>query len=125
MLKRRHKRRYIAVRCDRFTSDAAGNRFHNSGFAFELTQRIAELYGFIVAHKSSVRDIGHNDNAVYIIRCNLIFLETVLSTIPLMDPPALVLCISGTIKRLRIKFQKLQESNSKEGKWVASRTRTS
>ncbi|MFZ0327646.1 MAG: hypothetical protein WAL66_10130, partial [Nitrososphaeraceae archaeon] len=78
----------------------------------------------IVAHKSSVRDIGHNDNAVYIIRCNLIFLETVLSTIPLMDPPALVLCISGTIKRLRIKFQKLQESNSMDGKWVASRTRT-
>jgi RNase P/RNase MRP subunit POP5 len=122
LLKRRHKRRYIAVRCDRISSDAAGKRFHNSGFAFELTQRIAEMYGFIVAYKSSVRDIGHNGNAIYIIRCNLIFLETVLSTIPLMDPPALVLCISGTIKRLRIKFQKLQESNSKEGKWVASRT---
>jgi len=105
LLKRRSKRRYIAVRCDKFGSEN-GYRVYNSGFASSLTRRVAELYGYIVAQKSSIRDIGNNGSSIYIIRCNLKFLSNVLSAIPLMNPPALVLLISGTIRSLRINLQK-------------------
>ena len=116
MLKRRSKRRYIAVRCDKFVKTDNGNGIYNSGFALSLTRRVAELYGFIVAQQSSIRDIGNNGNTVFVIRCNLNFLPVVLSAIPLMNPPALVLLISGTIKRLRMNlekpsFQILEEEN--------------
>lgn len=116
MLKRRSKRRYIAVRCDKFVKADNGNGIYNSGFALSLTRRVAELYGFIVAQKSSIRDIGNNDNTIFVIRCNLNFLPIVLSAIPLLNPPALVLLISGTVKRLRMNlkkppFQILKEEN--------------
>ena len=111
MLKRRSKRRYIAVRCDKFVKTDNGNGIYNSGFALSLTRRVAELYGFIVAQQSSIRDIG---NTVFVIRCNLNFLPVVLSAIPLMNPPALVLLISGTIKRLRMNFEKPTFQNLEE-----------
>ena len=116
MLKRRSKRRYIAVRCDKFVKADNGNGIYNSGFALSLTRRVAELYGFIVAQKSSIRDIGNNGNTIFVIRCNLNFLPIVLSAIPLLNPPALVLLISGTVKRLRMSlkkpsFQILEEEN--------------
>lgn len=116
MLKRRSKRRYIAVRCDKFVKADNGNGIYNSGFALSLTRRVAELYGFIVAQKSSIRDIGNNGNTIFVIRCNLNFLPIVLSAIPLLNPPALVLLISGTVKRLRMSlkkpsFQILKEEN--------------
>jgi hypothetical protein len=116
LLKRRSKRRYIAVRCDKFVKADNGNGIYNSGFALSLTRRVAELYGFIVAQKSSIRDIGNNGNTIFVIRCNLNFLPIVLSAIPLLNPPALVLLISGTVKRLRMSlkkpsFQILKEEN--------------
>lgn len=116
MLKRRSKRRYIAVRCDKFVKADNGNGIYKSGFALSLTRRVAELYGFIVAQKSSIRDIGNNGNTIFVIRCNLNFLPIVLSAIPLLNPPALVLLISGTVKRLRMSlkkpsFQILKEEN--------------
>ena len=77
MLKRRSKRRYIAVRCDKFVKTDNGNGIYNSGFALSLTRRVAELYGFIVAQQSSIRDIGNNGNTVFVIRCNLNFLPVV------------------------------------------------
>jgi hypothetical protein len=106
LLRRRSKRRYIAVRCDKFVKPDNGNGIYNSGFALSLTRRVADLYGFIVAQQSSIRDIGYNRNTVFVIRCNLNFLPAVLSAIPLMNPPALVLLISGTIKRLRMNLEK-------------------
>lgn len=116
MLNRRSKRRYIAVRCDKFVKADNGNGIYNSGFALSLTRRVAELYGFIVAQKSSIRDIGNNGNTIFVIRCNLNFLPIVLSAIPLLNPPALVLLISGTVRRLRMNlkkpsFQILKEEN--------------
>lgn len=104
MLKRRSKRRYIAIRCDKFNPES-GHVIYNSGFAFLLTRRISELFGYIIAQKSSIRDIGNSRNNIFIVRCNLNFLPIVLSAISLMNPPALVLLISGTIKRLRINLQ--------------------
>ena len=117
MLNRRSKRRYIAVRCDKFVKADNGNGIYNSGFALSLTRRVAELYGFIVAQKSSIRDIGNNGNTIFVIRCNLNFLPIVLSAIPLLNPPALVLLISGTVKRLRMNLKKpslqiLKEENN-------------
>ena len=104
------------MRCDKFVKADNGNGIYNSGFALSLTRRVAELYGFIVAQKSSIRDIGNNGNTIFVIRCNLNFLPIVLSAIPLLNPPALVLLISGTVKRLRMNlkkppFQILKEEN--------------
>ena len=107
MLRRRSKRRYIAIRCDKFKSEN-GHGICNSGFASLLSRRVSELFGYIVAQKSSIRDISNSGNTIFVIRCNLNFLPSVLSAISLMNPPALVLLISGTIKRLRLN---LQESN--------------
>ena len=104
MLKRRGKRRYIAVRCDNYKSEN-GYGVYDSGFASLLTRRVSELFGYIIAQKSSIRDIGNNGNTIFVIRCNLNFLPIVLSAISLMNPPGLVLVISGTIKRLRISLQ--------------------
>ncbi|HEY7571116.1 MAG TPA: hypothetical protein VH796_07090 [Nitrososphaeraceae archaeon] len=104
MLRRRSKRRYIAIRCDKFKSEN-GHGISNSGFASLITRRVSELFGYIVAQKSSIRDIGNSRNSIFVIRCNLNFLPIVLSAISLMNPPSLVLLISGTIKRLRINLQ--------------------
>jgi RNase P/RNase MRP subunit POP5 len=94
MLKRRPKRRYLLIVQADYSNDPIT----------ALRKRFSELYGTIAAEKAALRLIEQRENEV-IIRCATDQLENVLVAIALIDPPAVTIDMSGTIKRLRRRRQ--------------------
>ena len=94
MLKRRPRRRYLLIVQADTSSDPLA----------AIRKRFSELYGTIAAEKAALRLIEQRENEV-IIRCATDQLENVLVAIALIDPPAVTIDMSGTIKRLRRRRQ--------------------
>jgi RNase P/RNase MRP subunit POP5 len=94
MLNRRDKRRYLAVWGGDYSRD------HSKIVEF-ISKRNSELFGQIATEKANIRFISINEKQVIILSCKLEMLAPLLSTIVLMQPPILLLRISGTLKALR------------------------
>ncbi len=94
MLKRRPKRRYLLIVQAEYSSDPIT----------AIRKRFSELYGTIAAESAALRLVDQRENA-FIIRCATEQLENVLVAIALIDPPAVTIDMSGTIKRLRRRRQ--------------------
>lgn len=94
MLKRRDKRRYLAV------WDGDHSRDHRKIVEL-ISKRNSELFGQIATEKANIRFIGYDEKQIIILSCKLEALGTLLSTIVLMESPMLLLRISGTLKALR------------------------
>lgn len=94
MLKRRTKRRYLLIVQDDKPSDPIT----------AIRKRFSELYGTIAAEDAVLRLVEKRENE-FIIRCAKEQLDNVLVAIALIDPPAITIDMSGTIKQLRRRRQ--------------------
>ena len=94
MLKRRPKRRYLLIVQADNSSDPI----------IAIRKRFSELYGTIAAENAALRLVEQRDNE-FIIRCAREQLDNVLVAIALIDPPAITIDMSGTIKQLRRRRQ--------------------
>ena len=89
MLKRRSKRRYVSIMYGGQPTDSVT----------AITKRFCELFGSIATQKAAIRLVGSSRDEA-IIRCRLEQIDNVLVAITLIDPPAITLDISGTLKQL-------------------------
>ncbi len=94
MLKRRPKRRYLAVVQSNKPSDPAA----------AIRKRFSELFGTIATENAALRLIKEGENK-FIIRCAKDQTEDILVAIALVDPPMLTIGMSGTIKHLKRRIQ--------------------
>ncbi|MDQ4101095.1 MAG: hypothetical protein M3115_02785 [Thermoproteota archaeon] len=94
MLKRRPKRRYLAV----VQSDNASDP------AVSIKKRFSELFGTIATENASLRVIERRGNW-FIIRCTKDQLENILVAIAVIDPPMVTIGMSGSIKQLKKRIQ--------------------
>jgi RNase P/RNase MRP subunit POP5 len=102
MLKRRPKRRYLYVLHSGEASDSVS----------KIIRRLSELFGSIAAERAAIRLVraGANES---IIMCRLDNLESVLVAIAFVDPPAVTVAMSGTIKRLKRRCNSSSDQSSK------------
>lgn len=93
MLKRKNKRRYLAVMYDPNTTQiqVKGN----------IQGRFMELFGSIATELAYLRAYHSKQNGILILSCDLEYLEKILFTIALMEQPMTVVMMSGTIRKLR------------------------
>lgn len=98
MLKRRDKRRYLAL--------LHSGQHDGIGIVNLIKKRNSELFGHITTEKSSITLIQSKEINIVIICCKLESLDNILSTIALTDPPIVTLDISGTLNRLRRRLLK-------------------
>jgi RNase P/RNase MRP subunit POP5 len=94
MLNRRDKRRYLAV------WDDDDSRDHRK-IVESISKRNSELFGQIATEKANIRFIGIDEKQIIILSCKLEMLGTLLAAFALMQPPMLLLRVSGTLKGLR------------------------
>jgi RNase P/RNase MRP subunit POP5 len=100
MLNRRDKRRYLAI----WNGD---HRYDRRKIVEAISTRSSELFGQIATEKARIRFIGIDDkDVIIIISCRLELLGSMLSTIVLMQPPIVLLSISGTLKALRTRMER-------------------
>jgi RNase P/RNase MRP subunit POP5 len=99
MLKRRSKRRYLSIM-------HAGE---SSNSVNAITKRFSELFGTIAAEKAAIRVVQQGANES-IIKCRLEQLQNVLVAITLIDPPAVTIAMSGSIRQLRRRRQQYSHS---------------
>jgi RNase P/RNase MRP subunit POP5 len=102
MLNRRDKRRYLAL--------WNGNCGHDHRKILEeITKRSSELFGQIATIRSNIRFIDIDKKEIIVLTCKLEMLGTMLSTIVLIQPPIVLLRISGTLKALRTLLERDEE----------------
>jgi RNase P/RNase MRP subunit POP5 len=65
-----------------------------------ITKRFSELFGTIAAEKAAIRLMQQGTNES-IIKCRLEQLQNVLVAVSLIDPPAVTIAMSGSIRQLR------------------------
>jgi RNase P/RNase MRP subunit POP5 len=65
-----------------------------------ITKRFSELFGTIATEKAAIRLMQQGTNES-IIKCRLEQLQNVLVAVSLIDPPAVTIAMSGSIRQLR------------------------
>ena len=108
MLKRRAKRRYLAILHSVHPYDNIRDEL--SILNSITTKRNSELFGHISTELSYIRLIRSEQKNIIIISCLLQHIDNILSTIALIDPPLITIVISGTLKKLRRHLQKILDS---------------
>ena len=98
MLKRRSKRRYLSIL-------HAGE---SSASVNAIIKRFCELFGTIAAEKAAIRLVRQGANES-VIKCKLDELEKVLVAITLIDPPAVTIAMSGSIRQLQRQRQQYSD----------------
>ncbi|MCD6036991.1 MAG: hypothetical protein K0S67_879 [Nitrososphaeraceae archaeon] len=84
MLKRRAKRRYLAIL---HSVDPYDNIRDELSILDSITKRNSELFGHISTELSSIRLIRSEQKNIIIISCLLQHIDNILPTIALIDPP--------------------------------------
>ena len=107
MLKRRAKRRYLAIL---HSVDPYDNIRDELSILDSITKRNSELFGHISTELSSIRLIRSEQKNIIIISCLLQHIDNILPTIALIDPPLVTIVISGTLKKLRRHIQKILDN---------------
>jgi RNase P/RNase MRP subunit POP5 len=95
-LKRRYKRRYILV-----LSGSSAEELLS-----DTKSKMVNMFGYINAHKASVKLMEKLRPNLYVFRCVSEFSGEVLCALTLIDSahPAVVLDMSGTLRSLRTRF---------------------
>ena len=93
MLRRKNKRRYLAVMYDPNTSQTQVKG--------DIQGRFMELFGSIATELAYLRAYHSKQNGILILSCDLEYLERILFTIAMMEQPMTVVMMSGTIRKLR------------------------
>ena len=76
-----------------------------------ILSRHTELFGVIAASNAQIKFVNKNRNLL-VIRCSLSSVKLVLVTIALLKLPILVLSISGTLRSLKKRTSRLEQSFS-------------
>ncbi|MCC2649506.1 MAG: hypothetical protein K0R16_2312 [Nitrososphaeraceae archaeon] len=97
MLKRRAKRRYLAIL---HSVDPYDNIRDELSILDSITKRNSELFRLIRSEQKNI----------IIISCLLQHIDNILPTIALIDPPLITIVISGTLKKLRRHIQKILDN---------------
>jgi len=90
MLRRRAKHRYLSI-----MHVGTSKELVNA-----INKRCSELFGSIATEKAATRFVRSETN-ITIVRCRLEQLDIVLTSIAFVDPPAVTLDMSGSVKQLR------------------------
>ena len=93
MLRRRNKRRYLAVLYDPNTSQTEVKG--------DIQGRFMELFGSLAMELAYLRAYHSKQNGILILSCDLEYLEKILFTIAMMAQPMTAVMMSGTIRKLR------------------------
>jgi RNase P/RNase MRP subunit POP5 len=93
MLRRKNKRRYLAVMYDPNTSQTQAKG--------DIQGRFMELFGSIATELAYLRAYHSKQNGILILSCDLEYLERILFTIAMMVQPMTAVMMSGTIRKLR------------------------
>ncbi len=100
MLNRRDKRRYVAV-WDGY------RHYDRKKIVDAVTKRGCELFGHVAIENARIRFIQDNEGGqIKIMSCKLELLSVILSVVGLLDPPIVLLRISGTLKAMRRELDK-------------------
>ena len=99
MLRRRNKRRYLAILCKLDLSLGELRR--------EIEQRFTELFGSVAIEFAYVRSYSSKYQGILILGCDLNYIEQVLFTIAVLHHPMTSIAMSGTLRRLRKGLDKL------------------
>ena len=93
MLRRKNKRRYLAVLYDPNTSQTEVKG--------DIQGRFMELFGSLATELAYLRTYHSKQNGILILSCDLEYLEKILFTIAMMAQPMTAVMMSGTIRKLR------------------------
>jgi RNase P/RNase MRP subunit POP5 len=93
MLRRRNKRRYLAVLYDPNTSQTEVKG--------DIQRRFTELFGSLATELTYLRAYHSRHSGILILGCDLEYLERILFTIAMMEQPMTAVMMSGTIRKLR------------------------
>jgi RNase P/RNase MRP subunit POP5 len=74
-----------------------------------ISKRSSELFGQIATARANIRFVDIDNKEIIVLSCKLEKLQTMLSTIVLVQPPMVLLRISGTLKSLRMVLEKDKE----------------
>ncbi|MDQ3838072.1 MAG: hypothetical protein M3297_02265 [Thermoproteota archaeon] len=96
MLKRRYKRRYIGTVLQTVVADLDWKALFRLVLA-----RNSELFGHIFNELSKVKLVSHEKNGLAIISCGAKSLDLLLVSLTFMDPPLLIIDVSGSINKLK------------------------
>jgi len=97
VLRRRPKRRYIAVMFD----PDANNNEQNDDVVTIISRRNKELFGSIAKEKSMIKFIRNEAKGVVIISCRWDYTDQLLTTIAFVCPSMVTIDASGSVKKLR------------------------
>lgn len=93
MLRRKNKRRYLAVLYDPNTSQTEVKG--------DIQGRFMELFGSLATELAYLRAYHSKQNGILLLSCDLEYLEKILFTIAMMAQPMTAVMMSGTIRKLR------------------------
>ena len=93
MLRRKNKRRYLALLYDPNTSQTEVKG--------DIQGRFMELFGSVATELAYLRTYHSKQNGILILSCDLEYLEKILFTIAMMAQPMTAVMMSGTIRKLR------------------------
>jgi RNase P/RNase MRP subunit POP5 len=93
MLRRKNKRRYLAV--------LYGPNKSQTQVKADIQGRFMELFGTLAAEMAHIRVYHSKQNGILILSCDLEYLERILFTIAMMEQPMTAVMMSGTIRKLR------------------------
>jgi hypothetical protein len=93
MLRRRNKRRYLAIlyKLDLSLAEVRG----------EIDQRFTELFGSLAIEFAYVRSYYTKHQGIFILGCDLKYIEQILFTVAVLHHPMTAIAMSGTLRRLR------------------------
>jgi RNase P/RNase MRP subunit POP5 len=95
MLKRRYKRRYIGI-----VHQVQAADLDKSELFSLIQERNSELFGYVFNEVSYLKLVKQDRSGLTIISCRSKSLDQVLVSLTFMDPPLLVVDVSGSINKL-------------------------
>jgi RNase P/RNase MRP subunit POP5 len=98
MLKRRYKRRYIGIICE----PSLRKPDHRALYQLIL-ERNSELFGYVFNQVSYIKLAKNNHTCLTIISCRTESLDQVLVTLAFLHPSLIVVDVSGSIKKLKLR----------------------
>lgn len=99
MLNRRYKRRYIGIYCEPLVL----NRDHRSIFQ-SILNRNSELFGYIFNQISYIKLAKKEHSHLMVISCSTESLDQVLISLTFLQPPVIVVDVSGSIRKLKARW---------------------
>ena len=107
MLNHREKRRYLALMYDE-NSVYSTSQLHE-----KIVERFKDLFGIINSELATLKQYDSGFGNILFLGCKLKYLDYLLISLSMTQPPFTVITLSGTIKKLKRNVSKLDVRNLK------------